>query len=249
MMTFYAFCRVIDDIADEDEVPQEQRRAELLRWKDGLLQGFDHPDAFQREVLDMVRRHQIKPELMAEIVDGVTEDLDHHGYETFAELEAYCYKVACVVGLVSAEIFGARSPASRDYAVSLGHALQLTNIIRDVGEDARRGRIYLPREALREFSVSEGQILALQHDEHLENLLSALYQRARRYYEQAAAILPREDRRSMMAAEMMAQVYSESLEKIRRKTFRVLHERIGLGKLRKLAILGAFTARGLLNAV
>ncbi len=120
MMAFYAFCRVIDDIADEDEAPEVQRRAELARWKDGLLQGFDHPDEFQREVSGLTRRYPIQPELLAQIVDGVASDLDHVPFETFDDLLGYCYKVAGVVGLVSIEIFGYRNPACRDYAVNLG---------------------------------------------------------------------------------------------------------------------------------
>lgn len=249
MMTFYAFCRVIDDIADEDDAPVEQRRMELLRWRSGLLEGFDHPDELQRETFDLTRRYPIKPTLLAEIVDGVMTDLDRRRFETYDELQGYCYKVASVVGLVSIEIFGYKNPASRDYAVNLGHALQLTNIIRDVAEDARNGRIYLPLEDMRRFGVTEDQVLRLHHDGKIEALLRFEYTRARAFYETAAHLLPREDRRRMTASEMMAQIYSEILEKIRRRHFRVLDGRIGLSRLRKLTILGAFAIRGWINAV
>ncbi len=127
--------------------------------------------------------------------------------------------------------------------------MQLTNILRDVGEDARNGRIYLPLEDLRKFDVSTAQIRRFQFDEKLEALLRFEYDRARHYYDLAAKLLPKEDRRRMLAAEMMAQIYSEILEKIRRKRFRVFEGRVSLSKLRKLAILGAFTARGFLDAV
>jgi len=249
MMTFYAFCRVIDDIADESDAPESQRRAELARWREGLLHGFDHPDAFQREVAAVVRRHRVKPELLAEIVDGVGSDLDHGAYESFDDLLGYCYKVASAVGLVSIQIFGYKNPACRDYAVNLGYALQLTNILRDVGEDARQGRIYLPMEDLRKFGVSTEQILRLEFDEQVEALLKFEYQRAKRYFNLAAKLLPKEDRRRMQAAEMMAQIYSELLEKIRQRHFQVFEGRVSLSKFRKLAILGAFTARGFLDAV
>lgn len=249
MMTFYAFCRVIDDIADESDAPEPQRRAELERWREGLLHGFDHPDAFQREVAGVARRHRIKPELLAEIVDGVCSDIDHAAYKTFDELLGYCYKVAGAVGLVSIQIFGYKNPGCRDYAVNLGYALQLTNILRDVGEDARNGRIYLPMEDLKKFGVSTEQIRRLQFDEKMEALLRFEYERAKRYYDLAAKLLPKDDRRRMQAAEMMAQIYSELLEKIRRRRFRVFEGRVSLSKFRKLAILGAFTARGFLDAV
>lgn len=249
MMTFYAFCRVIDDIADEDDAPELQRRAELARWKEGLLNGFDHPDDFQREVSELPRRYPIKPELLAEIIDGVGSDLDSRVYRTIDELLAYCYKVAGVVGLVSIEIFGYKNPACRDYAVNLGYALQLTNILRDVGEDARQGRLYLPLDDLKKFQVSAEQIRRLEFDDKLEALLRFEYERAKHYFEVAARLLPKEDRRRMLAAEMMAQIYLEILEKIRLRRFRVFEGRVSLSKFRKLAILGAFTARGLLDAV
>ncbi len=244
MMTFYAFCRVIDDIADEDTAPLEQRRDELARWRDGLLHGFDHPDDFQCEVAGLPNKYSIPPELLTEIVDGVSSDLEHRTCESFDELLAYCYKVASVVGLVSIEIFGYKNPACRDYAVNLGYALQLTNILRDVGEDARLGRIYLPMEDLQRFGVSTEQILQLRFDEKVEALLRFEYERAKHYYELAAGLLPKEDRRRMLAAEMMSGIYAELLEKIRRKHFQVFEGRVSLGKLRKLAIMGRCAVRG-----
>ena len=248
MVTFYAFCRVIDDLADNDDLPPEERRAALEEWKQGVLHGFEQPEELQSAVADLSERYPIKRELLAEIVDGVAGDLDHAPYETFEDLLLYCYKVASVVGLVSIEIFGYHNPACREYAVNLGYALQLTNIIRDVREDAERNRIYLPREDLRRFGVSEAQLIAQHFDEKVEALLAFEYNRARHYYDLAASLLPREDRKRMLAAEMMAGIYSAILDKIRRKRFRVFERRVRLSKLRKLAILGAYTARGLLPA-
>ena len=159
MMTFYDFCRVIDDIGDEDFAPVEERRQMLADWKHGLLHGFASPDELQREIMELPKRYAIDPALMSEIIDGVTSDLDQQFYETHEEVLGYCYKVASVVGLVSIEIFGYKDPACKDYAVALGYALQLTNIIRDVGEDARNGRIYLPLADLRRYHVTPEQLL------------------------------------------------------------------------------------------
>lgn len=249
MTTFYAFCRVIDDIADEPVDTVEERRKTLLAWRNGLLHGFENPDELQAEIEGIIQRYTIPPSLLVEIVDGVTCDLTHSRYETYEDLLAYCYKVACVVGLVSIEIFGYKNPACKDYSVALGYALQLTNIIRDIGEDARNGRIYLPQEDLRRFGVTEEQIIRGEHTPEFEALMQFEHDRARGFYTQAEKLLPKEDRQTMLAAEMMAQVYSEILEKIHRRHFQVFGPRIGLSKLRKITILGAYTARGMLRAV
>jgi len=246
MITFYAFCRVIDDIADEPSIPVQERRAALDGWKDGLLHGFRHPDELQKEVYALTERYHIDKALLAEIVDGVGTDLTQTRYETYDDLLSYCYKVASVVGLVSIEIFGYKNPACKKYAVSLGYALQLTNIIRDVGEDAANDRIYLPLEDLRQFNVREDDLKLGRYAEGFGSLMAFEHARARAFYDEAKTLLPPEDKGNMLTAEMMGKVYSEILEKIRRKGFRVFERRIGLGKLRKLAILGAYTARGML---
>lgn len=247
MVSFYAFCRVIDDIADDNDLPKEDRRAQLNAWKTGLLHGFAKPDELQNEVVNLTGKYSIQPAMLAEIVEGMLSDLDQTRFETFDDLLKYCYKVASVVGLVSIEIFGCKNPASQDYAISLGYALQLTNIIRDVGEDARNGRIYLPLEDLRKFHVSEGQILQLRFDSNMAALLQYQTDRALQYYKEAASVLPAEDRPQLQAAVMMGQIYLEILEKIRRKKFPVFTERVRISNLRKLAILGASAIRGFLG--
>ncbi len=249
MLTFYAFCRVIDDIADETDDSEHSKRASLNIWKQGVLHGFAEPDELQQELMDLCKRYPIKPEHLAEIIDGVAEDLTQTRYATYQELLSYCYKVASVVGLVSVEIFGYKNSICRDYAINLGFALQLTNIIRDVGEDARMQRIYLPQEDLRRFGVTEAEILDGKPTEAFEKLMELQYSRARHFYLKSATLLPVEDRSHMLAAEMMAQVYSEILEKIRHRHFRVFDKRIGLSRLRKITILGAFTARGLFKSM
>jgi phytoene synthase len=250
MITFYAFCRVIDDIADDGSLPEAERRVILQEWKDGLTRGFNDPDELQSEVAGLSSRYAIDPGWLCEIVDGVTRDLTHVRYETFTELLTYCYKVASVVGLVSIEIFGYRNPNCKEYAVNLGYALQLTNIIRDVGEDARNdGRIYLPLEDLRKFGVTESQILAHEYSVAFENLMQFECDRARRFYHLAEQLLPEEDRSNMLAAEIMAQVYGEILTKIEKSKSHVFEGRIGLSKTRKCIILAAYALRGLLRAV
>jgi 15-cis-phytoene synthase len=249
MLTFYAFCRVIDDIADEPVDTVEERSRALGAWRDGLRHGFSKPDELQAELEGVIERYAIPRQLLIEIVDGVACDLTQTRYESYDDLLAYCYKVACVVGLVSIEIFGYKNPGCRDYSVALGYALQITNIIRDVGEDARNGRIYLPQEDLRRFGVTEKQLARGVHTPEFESLMEFQYGRARAFYADAERLLPEVDRHTMLAAEMMAQVYSEILDKIRRRHFQVFGPRIGLGKLRKITILSAYTARGILGAV
>ena len=245
MITFYAFCRVVDDIADDPALAMDDKRETLEEWRNGVLHGFPSPDELQTELMALPGRYGIDPALFAEIIDGVESDLKRVRYETFEDLLSYCYKVASVVGLVSIRIFGCSNDRSASYAVDLGYALQLTNIIRDVGEDARNdGRIYLPLEDLRRFNVTEDEILAGTYSERFTNLMSFEYDRARSYYESARTLLPVEDRRHMISAEMMAQVYREILEKIARGGFRVLHQRVGLSKLRKLGILACYRVRG-----
>ena len=249
MVSFYAFCRVIDDIADEPVDTVEERGRALEQWRQGILHGFAQPDELQQEVTALPERYAIDRRLLIEIIDGVACDLTQTRYATYGDLLAYCYKVASVVGLVCIEIFGYRNPQCRDYAVALGYALQLTNIIRDVGEDARNGRIYLPQEDLQRFGVPEEQILGGAHSEAFVKLMQFEHDRARQFFLESERLLPREDRKTMLAARMMAQVYSEILGKIQRRRFQVFGPRIGLSKLRKITILGAYTARGMLPAL
>lgn len=250
MTVFYAFCRVVDDIADDPDVAIELKEKQLNEWSDGLMNGFITPDPLQKEVSELPKRYNIAPTLFVQIIEGVASDLNCDRYETIKDLLAYCYKVASVVGLVSIEIFGYKNPACKDYAVNLGYALQLTNIIRDVGEDARStGRIYLPLEELRKFNVSVDDILKGKHTAEFAALMKFQHQRAISYYRRATELLPREDRQNMLAAEMMGKIYSEILEKIKRHQFRVFDRRFGLSKLRKITILTSYTLRGLFKAV
>lgn len=248
MISFYAFCRVVDDIADDATVPTAARREELDRWKKAITAGDGSLHPVLAEVVPLPGKYRFSPELLLEIIDGVASDLDTNRYETMADLLRYCYKVASVVGLVSIEIFGYKNPACKDYAVNLGYALQLTNILRDVGQDAREtGRIYLPLEELRKHGVTEQQILEGRYDERFAALMRAEYERARGYYDLAASQLPKEDAGSMIAARMMGRIYSEILEKLYDCGFRVFDRRVRLHPLRKGMILGGYLLKGLLT--
>lgn len=250
MVSFYAFCRVVDDIADDDTIPLPDRKAQLLLWKDALLKGTPSPDPLLDEVRTLAPKYGFDQALLAELIDGVSSDLGRSRFETFEELRHYCYQVASVVGLVSIKIFGHTHPDTVHYAIHLGYALQITNILRDVGQDARdTGRIYLPLEDLRHFGVTEQQILENRYDDRFRALMQRQYDRAKAFYHQAELDLPPADRQSMVAAEMMAQIYSEILEKIRHLDFHVFEKRIGLHPLRKGLILAAYLLRSLIGAV
>jgi phytoene synthase len=250
MVSFYAFCRVVDDIADEETHPIAERKTQLQAWKNTILHGAPSPDPLLDEVLALAPKYHFDPALLAELIDGVASDLGRSRFETFEELLHYCYQVASVVGLVSIKIFGHTHPDTAKYALHLGYALQLTNILRDVGQDARdTGRIYLPLEDLRHFGVTEQQILDHHYDHRFRALMQRQYDRAVAFYHQAELDLPPADRQSMVAAEMMAQIYSEILEKIANLDFKVFEKRIGLHPARKAAILAAYLLRSLIGAV
>ena len=251
MISFYAFCRIVDDIADDPDTAEPDKRAALGRWRHAVLNaGEGVCDPVLTEVVALPGKYGFSPELLAEIIDGVSSDLAIVRYPDIDSLLSYCYKVASVVGLVSIHIFGHRDARCRDYAIALGYALQLTNIMRDVGEDAREsGRIYLPLDELQRFGVTEDDILHGRYGEGFSRMMEFQYQRARRYYEQAADLLPVVDRKHMIASEMMGQIYREILEKLRRTGYRVFDRREKLSKVRKGVILGSYLLRNLIGAV
>lgn len=225
MTALYAFCREVDDVADEESVPVEKRRTQLAAWREDIRRACaGEPPSFpvNRELQPVIAKHQLPFALFDELIQGVEMDLDIKRYETFAELEQYCYRVASVVGLLSIEIFGYRNPACRAYADYLGKALQLTNILRDVRTDAERGRIYLPLAELRRFGVTPEEILRFEYSDRFEKLAESIASRARHFYHLARQTLPQEDRRSMVAAELMGAVYWKLFRKLECKRFHVL---------------------------
>jgi len=224
MTALYAFCREVDDVADEESVPVEQRRTQLAAWRADVARACGgQPAEFRvnQELQPIIAAHQLPFGLFDELLRGVEMDLDIKRYETYEQLENYCYRVASVVGLLSVEIFGYKNPACRDYADYLGKALQLTNILRDVRTDAERGRIYLPRSELARFKVSEDEILRFQYSDRFRQLAASVAGHARHYYRLARETLPAEDRRAMCAAELMGSVYWRLLRKLERQEFDV----------------------------
>jgi phytoene synthase len=244
----YAFCRTVDDVADAPPAAggaltpadRDARRRELGHWREDVARCFAdgpapaHPIA--RELAAAVRAFPIPCEALLAVIDGVEMDLDGRAYETAEELALYCSRVASAVGLCSIEIFGYTSPRAREYAINLGVALQLTNIIRDVGADARAGRIYLPRLDLRAFGVTEDDLVAGRSSETFTRLMARQAERARHFYDLASASYPREDARSLVPAEIMGRIYRALLDEIVARGFRVFGDRITLPARRKLAI-------------
>jgi phytoene synthase len=236
---FYAFCRVIDDIADATDLSTEEKRRLLVEWGRWLHAATPEEPELARDVRSLLNKYSIAPEMPEEIIAGVEMDLDKSRYATFEELRLYCYRVASAVGLVSIEIFGYRNPACKSYAVELGLALQMTNIIRDVGKDLRNGRIYLPQEDLARFDYPEAELRDRQYDDRFIRLMEFEAARAREFFTRAAGLLPREDRRSMIAAEIMASVYGALLRRIELDKFRVFEKNYRLSKLEKAGRIAA----------
>ncbi len=241
MSALYAFCREVDDVGDNEGCPAGARRELLAEWREDVRQacaGQAPRFPVNCELQPVIRQCHLPFQLFDEIIRGVEMDLDIKRYETFAALEQYCYRVASAVGLLSIEVFGYRNPVCRDFAVFLGKALQLTNILRDVRADARLGRIYLPLEDLHRFGVLEEEILRAQYSDRYAALAKSLAQRADHFYQRARETLPAEDRRSMIAAELMAEVYWELLAKLRAKGFNVFGtDTTRVSKSRKLLLV------------
>ena len=231
---FYAFCRVIDDIADSKTLAVEEKRRRLTAWRESLRASTADESALASDIRALIDKYSLRPKMLEEIIVGVEMDLSITRYATFEDLRVYCYRVASAVGLVSIEIFGYRNPACQEYAIQLGLALQMTNIIRDVGKDLRDGRIYLPEEDLARFSYSEAELKGRQYNDRFVRLMEFEAKRAREFFSRAAALLPREDRPSMVAAEIMGSVYRALLRRMEKDKFRVFEKEYRLGKLEKI---------------
>jgi phytoene synthase len=245
----YAFCRFVDDIADDQSV---RAPADLLRrWRDELDRVYcgipTRP--VSRALADAARRFSIPRQYFEDVIAGVEMDLERQRYATFEELELYCYRVASAVGLICIEIFGYTNPGARTYAQSLGIAFQLTNIIRDVSEDAARGRIYLPLEDLAACEVSEQDILRGVYNANFVRLMELEAARARDFYREAERVLPPEDRSTLLTAEAMRLIYGTLLSRIERSQFRVLDRRHRLSAPTKLYLVGRAWAAGRLGAL
>jgi len=230
---FYAFCRVIDDIADSSELNVVEKRVRLAKWRQMLHAAAQDEPLLARDVRQLIAKYSLPIDRLEEIIAGVEMDLSIRRYATFEELRIYCYRVASAVGLVSIEIFGYRNAGCKQYAIELGLALQMTNIIRDVGKDLQDGRIYLPQEDLARFGYSETGLQARQYNERFLRLMEFEAARAREFFSRAAAALPPEDRRAMAPAEIMASIYRGVLRQIELDKFRVFEKEYRLSKLEK----------------
>jgi len=234
IIALYAFCREVDDVVDEVTDPGVAR-LKLAWWRSELAAVFGgtprHPVALA--LAPTVAAFKLPQEYFQAVIDGMTMDLDRNRYLDFAALERYCHCVAGVVGLMSAQIFGYVEPATRGYARDLGVAFQLTNIIRDVGEDARRGRIYLPQDELQSHGVAAADIFQRRVTPAFTALMVQQVARARAFYARALTALPAADRRAQRPGLVMAAIYQALLRRIERSGFHVLDRRIALAPLAK----------------
>ncbi len=238
MITYYAFCRVVDDIVDEPGPSRSERENQLDRWR-ALFDGdVKNPNTFESEVLAVQEACQIPKKFFHLLIEGMAMDLDEKRYDTIDELLAYCYRVASAVGLVCMRVFGCDPERTDAYAENLGYCLQLTNIMRDVVEDWRKDRrIYMPREDFDNFGLTDAVLDDGPAGTRFHEMMAFQYERAAGYYEKTAAALPDSERKHVVATEMMRATYRAILEKMRADGFQVFEKRYRLGRLRKLAIL------------
>jgi len=244
---FYAFCRVIDDIADSSGLTLTEKQVRLAKWRQMLRTAAAGEPLLAGDLRRLIEKYSLPPGMFEEIIAGVEMDLTILRYRTFEELRVYCYRVASAVGLVSIEIFGYCNPGCRQYAIELGLALQMTNIIRDVGKDLQDGRIYLPQEDLARFNYSATELQGRHYNECFLRLMEFEAARARDFFSRAAAALPPRDRRAMAPAEIMASIYRGLLRQIELDKFRVFEKEYRLSKLEKAGRIATQLLKSFLN--
>jgi phytoene synthase len=235
IVALYAFCREVDDVVDEC-TDEQVARTTLNWWRSQVAEIYggkpQHPVAIA--LVPIVKQFNMAQEHLLEIIDGMEMDLDQPRYADFKSLQLYCYRVASVVGLLSVEIFGYKNRQTLKYAHDLGIAFQLTNIIRDVGEDARRNRIYLPMDEMQQFGVTAADILNSRETENFQKLMAFQIERAQRFYNQALALLPDDDRKTQRTGLIMSAIYRATLIEVVASGCHVLKERVSLTPVRKL---------------
>jgi len=233
----YAYCREVDDVVDECTDPGVAR-TKLAWWRDEVARLYagkpQHP--VTQALADVIQPYEITEEQLVTVIEGMAMDLEYNRYPDFATLQTYCHRVAGIVGLMSARIFGYTDPQTLDYAADLGLAFQLTNILRDVGEDAQRNRVYLPLDELAKAGIDAAQIVHRQDSEAFRQLIMLQVDRALAIYAQAYAKLPAADRKTQLPGLIMAGIYRTLLEEIRDDGCRVLTHRTSLTPVRKLWI-------------
>jgi 15-cis-phytoene synthase len=241
----YAFCREVDDTVDEC-TDESVARIKLAWWRKeiaGMYEGKQsHP--VTQALQPHLAPYNLQEKHLQAIIDGMEMDLNQSRYLDYVALQRYCWHVASVVGILSASIFGATRPETLQYAEKLGLAFQLTNIIRDVGEDARKGRIYLPISELQQFNVTAADLLNARHSENFEQLMKFQVARAQAAYDEAFALLPKEDRRAQRPGLMMAAIYRTLLTEVEADGYHVLKQRISLTPIRKLWLAWKTYIRG-----
>lgn len=240
MYAVYTFCHEVDDTVDHPP-PGTNPTEQLTHWRHEITAAYQgHPRyPVTISLADHVSHLEIPEDYLQELVNGMEMDLTTNRYNTFDDLYPYCYRVAGVVGLICLKVFGTQSPAAKEYAVNLGLAFQLTNILRDVGADAERDRIYLPLEDLKTFACTEADVLAHVYSPAFVELMTFQTRRAQGYYQTAQNIynmLPKRDRRSLLAAEIMKTVYSRILDRIQERRYQVFGSRISLSPAYRLAL-------------
>jgi len=241
----YAFCREVDDTVDEC-TDESIARIKLAWWRKEIANMYEgqqtHP--VTQALQPHLAPYNLQQQHLQAIIDGMEMDLNQTRYLDYTALSKYCWHVASVVGILSASIFGATKPETLQYAEKLGHAFQLTNIIRDVGEDARKGRIYLPVNELQQFNVTAADLLNARHTENFEKLMAFQAARAQKVYDEAFALLPKEDRRAQRPGLMMSAIYRTLLTEVQADGFHVLTQRISLTPIRKLWLAWKTYIRG-----
>ncbi len=238
MNTVYAFCRQTDDIVDEGSIPDDIKYEKLRKWRIELEKSLDGQSdyALINKLSKTIQNFSIPLEPFFDLIKGMEMDLQKKRYLTFNDLQTYCYNVASTVGLMCIEIFGYRHPSAKDFAINLGIALQLTNILRDVKKDAEKGRIYLPKEDLEKFNYNESDVFNNTYNENFQRMMKYQVERAREYFNAATACLNREDKKAMFAARAMQHIYSRMLNKIVDADYNVYQNKIKISTFKKVGI-------------
>ncbi len=238
MNTVYAFCRKTDDIIDEGSEPDDVKYENLRKWRIEFEKAFNGNSEFSllNKVAKTIMQFNIPVDPFFDLIKGMEMDLQKKRYFTFEDLNLYCYRVASTVGLMCIEIFGYKHKSAKDFAVNLGIALQLTNILRDIKKDAENGRIYLPQEDINRFNYSEADLMRYSYDQNFRNLMQYEVQRAKKYFENATEALDLDDKSSMFAARAMQHIYYKILERIEKVEYDVFSNEVKVSKIEKVGI-------------
>lgn len=237
--TVYAFCRSTDDIVDNETESEEKKYSKILEWRDEFkkaLKTGNSKYSLLNNLNRIIKRFNIPIEPFFDLIKGMEMDLKKKRYNNFSELMDYCFNVASTVGLMCIEIFGYNNPKTKDFAINLGIALQLTNILRDIKTDSQQGRIYIPLEDLKKFNYSESELMNFVYNENFRNLMKYECERAGHYYDKANSYLTKEDKGLMFAARIMEHIYFRVLKKIEKKNYNVFENKVKVSKLKKIYI-------------